>query len=66
MSEHTDEITRALVQAADAARYAPSIHNTQPWRWVVRAGRLELFGVPDQNNFRARFCHSFNEEGHLA
>ncbi|MBG0560327.1 Acg family FMN-binding oxidoreductase [Actinoplanes aureus] len=48
MSEHTDEITRALVQAADAARYAPSIHNTQPWRWVVRAGRLELFGVVER------------------
>ncbi|MEU4421327.1 nitroreductase [Actinoplanes sp. NPDC024001] len=48
MSEHTDEVTRALVQAADAARFAPSIHNTQPWRWVVRAGRLELFGVSER------------------
>ena len=48
MSEHSDEVTRALVQAADAARYAPSIHNTQPWRWVVRAGRLELFGVAER------------------
>jgi nitroreductase len=35
--------TRALELAADAARYAPSIHNTQPWRWVVRAPALELY-----------------------
>ncbi|MBO3740231.1 Acg family FMN-binding oxidoreductase [Actinoplanes flavus] len=34
-----------LAQAAGAARYAPSIHNTQPWRWVVSGGRLELFAV---------------------
>ncbi|MEV6303936.1 nitroreductase [Actinoplanes sp. NPDC051861] len=46
MSE--DEVTRALVQAADAARFAPSIHNTQPWRWVVRDGRLELHGVAER------------------
>ncbi|WP_436527374.1 Acg family FMN-binding oxidoreductase [Actinoplanes sp. HUAS TT8] len=39
------EVKQALAQAADAARYAPSIHNTQPWRWVVRGGRLELFAV---------------------
>jgi nitroreductase len=44
-----DEVTRALVQAADAARFAPSIHNTQPWRWVVRAGRLELYGVAERH-----------------
>jgi nitroreductase len=34
---------RALELAADAARYAPSIHNTQPWRWMVRAPALELY-----------------------
>jgi len=39
---------RALLQAADAARFAPSIHNTQPWRWVVRSERLELFAVTDR------------------
>ncbi|GIE77802.1 NAD(P)H nitroreductase [Actinoplanes philippinensis] len=44
----SDEVKRALVQAADAARFAPSIHNTQPWRWVVREGRLELFGVSER------------------
>jgi nitroreductase len=36
---------QALLQAADAARHAPSIHNTQPWRWVVRADALELHAV---------------------
>ena len=47
MAEHT-EIQRALLQAADAARFAPSVHNTQPWRWVVRPDRLELFAAPDR------------------
>ncbi|MDI6101306.1 nitroreductase [Actinoplanes sp. NEAU-A12] len=44
----SDEVKRVLVQAADAARFAPSIHNTQPWRWVVREDRLELFGVAER------------------
>ena len=44
----TDEVKRALFQAAEAARFAPSIHNTQPWRWVVRADRLELSGVSER------------------
>ncbi|MFC7527435.1 Acg family FMN-binding oxidoreductase [Actinoplanes sp. GCM10030250] len=57
MSE--DDVTRALVQAADAARFAPSIHNTQPWRWVVRGGRLELFGVAE------RQLHEQDPAGHM-
>ncbi|GAA2574973.1 NAD(P)H nitroreductase [Dactylosporangium fulvum] len=44
----TDTAREALARAADAARLAPSIHNTQPWRWVVHADRLELFAVPDR------------------
>jgi nitroreductase len=37
-------VTSALAAAAaTAARHAPSILNTQPWRWRVRPGRLELF-----------------------
>ncbi|WP_432993409.1 Acg family FMN-binding oxidoreductase [Dactylosporangium sp. CA-233914] len=40
--------TEALAAAADAARLAPSVHNTQPWRWVVRGERMELFAVPDR------------------
>ena len=39
---------RALMQAANAARHAPSIHNTQPWRWVVRGETLELYAVPER------------------
>ncbi|GIF10024.1 Acg family FMN-binding oxidoreductase [Actinoplanes teichomyceticus] len=42
------EVKQALAQAADAARFAPSIHNTQPWRWVVRPDRLELFAVAER------------------
>jgi hypothetical protein len=32
----------ALVQAARTAGFAPSIHNTQPWRWRVDGSTLEL------------------------
>lgn len=31
-----------LAEAAVAARYAPSIHNTQPWRWQTSADGLDL------------------------
>jgi nitroreductase len=33
----------ALAEAARAAGYAPSIHNTQPWRWQVQGETLELY-----------------------
>ncbi|MET7402420.1 nitroreductase [Dactylosporangium sp. NPDC005572] len=42
----TEQVTQALVGAAQTARLAPSVHNTQPWRWVVRGDRLELHAVP--------------------
>lgn len=32
----------ALVAAVDLARAAPSVHNTQPWRWRLESGRLGL------------------------
>jgi nitroreductase len=32
-----------LTEATLAARFAPSIHNTQPWHWRVRHGALELW-----------------------
>jgi nitroreductase len=32
-----------LAEAAAAAGYAPSVHNTQPWRWRVSQQRLDLF-----------------------
>ncbi len=32
-----------LAQAAELAGYAPSVHNTQPWRWRVGQRELDLF-----------------------
>jgi hypothetical protein len=46
MSTGTD--TAALRAAAEAALRAPSIFNTQPWRWHVAADRLELSADPDR------------------
>ncbi|PWK30785.1 Acg family FMN-binding oxidoreductase [Actinoplanes xinjiangensis] len=34
--------THALTEAAAAAGYAPSIHNTQPWWWRLTGNTLEL------------------------
>ncbi|WP_433221498.1 nitroreductase family protein [Dactylosporangium sp. CS-047395] len=50
----------ALYWAADTARYAPSVHNMQPWRWVVRGDRLELFTVIE------RQLHEQNPDGRHA
>jgi nitroreductase len=36
-------VTGALARAAAAARYAPSIHNTQPWHWRVGDAGLDLY-----------------------
>jgi hypothetical protein len=39
--------TAADIAAAVAlASHAPSVHNTQPWRWRVSAGALDLFADP--------------------
>ncbi len=38
--------TEALAEAAVAAGSAPSIHNTQPWRWRLGHGTLELLLEP--------------------
>ncbi|MEV6374801.1 Acg family FMN-binding oxidoreductase [Micromonospora musae] len=35
-------LTTALTQAAATAGLAPSVHNSQPWRWTVRPEALEL------------------------
>jgi nitroreductase len=40
--------THALAEAASAAGYAPSIHNTQPWRWRLTADTLDLHLVPSR------------------
>lgn len=40
--------TAALAAAARIAGFAPSIHNTQPWRWRVSGASLELWAVRDR------------------
>lgn len=35
-------LAAVLAEAAGAAGYAPSVHNTQPWRWRVHTGWLDL------------------------
>jgi hypothetical protein len=35
-----------LMQAADRARLAPSVHNTQPWRFRLHDTMLDIFGDP--------------------
>lgn len=39
-------IERALVDAATLAGLAPSIHNTQPWRWRIHGTTADLFAEP--------------------
>nr|WP_231933379.1 nitroreductase family protein [Micromonospora coxensis] len=41
-------LTTALAEAAATAGYAPSVHNTQPWRWRVLPDALELRVVRDR------------------
>jgi nitroreductase len=48
MPETAETVTTALAQAASVAGYAPSVHNTQPWRWRVLPQRLELIAVRDR------------------
>jgi hypothetical protein len=36
-------IGHALTEAATTSGYAPSIHNTQPWRWRLTGHLLELY-----------------------
>ena len=38
-------MTGALANAAALAGYAPSIHNSQPWRWQVGGEVLDLYAV---------------------
>jgi hypothetical protein len=43
MSAQTE--TAGLAAAARTAGFAPSIHNTQPWRWRVSGDTVELWAV---------------------
>jgi nitroreductase len=53
------DVTQALLAAAEAGGRAPSIHNTQPWRWVVRGANLELHAE------RTRQLSQLDPEAHL-
>lgn len=64
MDEHPKHDTRppgtvALHKAAEEAGRAPSILNTQPWRWRVRDGSLDLYADP------ARRLGSIDPQGRL-
>ena len=48
MSKAERPTTAALAEAAEAAGYAPSVHNTQPWRWRVTQAGLDLYAVRDR------------------
>src|SRR4029450_3998185 len=42
MGRSADRIARALEDAVDLGRLAPSVHNTQPWTFVLFPDRMEL------------------------
>jgi nitroreductase len=46
MTAHPSETTRQLEAAAAAALHAPSVFNTQPWRWRITGDSLELYADP--------------------
>jgi nitroreductase len=41
--DNADSVTDGLAEAATVAGYAPSIHNTQPWRWRLTGDTLDLY-----------------------
>ncbi|GAA3299085.1 nitroreductase [Dactylosporangium vinaceum] len=45
LTHPTDAVAmrHALTEAATTAGYAPSIHNTQPWRWRLAGDALDLY-----------------------
>ncbi len=40
--------TAVITNAVELACHAPSLHNTQPWRWVVRGATVDLFVDPSR------------------
>lgn len=46
MTHSVENRTELLRRAAEAARLAPSVHNTQPWRFVVTEDALEIHSDP--------------------
>lgn len=59
MSDAERSATTVLAEAAEAAGYAPSVHNTQPWRWRVGGDTLDLYAV------RERQLRAADPEGRL-
>jgi len=48
MTAQISEATRQLESAARAALHAPSVFNTQPWRWRISGNTMELSADPDR------------------
>lgn len=48
-SQTTRTAASVLAEAAATAGFAPSLHNTQPWRWRVLPDAMELYAVPERN-----------------
>ncbi|WP_205873574.1 Acg family FMN-binding oxidoreductase [Mycobacterium camsae] len=40
--------TAVITNAVELACHAPSLHNTQPWRWVVSGSTVDLFLDPNR------------------
>jgi nitroreductase len=40
---------KGLLHATEHALLAPSVHNTQPWKWRVSADAVELYADPDRH-----------------
>ena len=53
------ENIQLLTRAAEVAGKAPSILNTQPWRWVVRDGVARLYAD------RSRQLRALDPDGRL-
>lgn len=45
--------TEIIKRAVQLACRAPSLHNSQPWRWVVESGVVQLFVDPSRAPLRA-------------
>ncbi|GAA4919838.1 hypothetical protein LX16_4296 [Stackebrandtia albiflava] len=42
MSQNSTDRNQALLSAVSVARFAPSVHNSQPWRWEIDNDTLRL------------------------